>query len=120
MEPGNLEARVAALETQVRDLDGRVRGSERDAAAARVLAGAADRDVSEIRGELRDFRRATTASFSALRDDMNDLRDDMNARFEQVNNGFTEMRGRFDATAAGQQHIVELIRGLIGEQRGNS
>ncbi len=112
MEPGNLEARVAALETQVRDLDGRVRGSERDAAAARVLAGAADRDVSEIRDELRDFRRATIASFNALREDMND-------RFTQVNNGFAEMRGRFDATAAGQQHIVELIQGLIGEQGGN-
>ncbi|OBK86306.1 hypothetical protein A5649_20880 [Mycolicibacter heraklionensis] len=112
MEPGNLEARVAALETQVRDLDGRVRGSERDAAAARVLAGAADRDVSEIRDELRDFRRATIASFNALCEDMND-------RFTQVNNGFAEMRGRFDATAAGQQHIVELIQGLIGEQGGN-
>lgn len=113
MEPGNLEARVAALETQVRDLDGRVRGSERDAAAARVLAGAADRDVSEIRDELRDFRRAAVASFNALREDMND-------RFEQVNNGFAEMRGRFDATAAGQQHIVELIQGLIGKQGGTS
>ncbi|MGV0746841.1 hypothetical protein [Mycolicibacter minnesotensis] len=113
MEPGNLEARVAALETQVRDLDGRVRGSERDAAAARVLAGAADRDVSEIRDELRDFRRAAVASFNALREDMND-------RFEQVNVGFMEMRGRFDATAAGQQHIVELIQGLIGKQGGTS
>jgi len=113
MEPGNLEARVAALEIQVRDLDGRVRGSERDAAAARVLAGAADRDVSEIRGELRDFRRATIASFNVLREDMN-------ARFAQVDNGFMEMRGRFDATAARQQHIVELIQGLIGEQGGTS
>lgn len=113
MEQGNLEARVAELETQVRDLDGRVRASERDAAAVRVLAGAADRDVPEFRDELRDFRRATSASFNALREDMN-------ARFEQVNVGFMEMRGRFDATAAGQQHIVELIQGLIGEQGGTS
>nr|WP_046287097.1 hypothetical protein [Mycobacterium sp. UM_NZ2] len=120
MEPGNLEARVAALETQVRDLDGRMRASERDAAAARVLAGAADRDVSEIRGELRDFRRATIASFNALREDMNDLRAEMNARFAQVDNGFMEMRGRFDATAAGQQRIVELIQGLSSEQGGTS
>ncbi|MGB2919671.1 MAG: hypothetical protein WBC15_05560, partial [Mycobacterium sp.] len=43
-------------------------------AAARVLAGAADRDVGEIRGEIRDFRRATTASFNAMRQDFVDLR----------------------------------------------
>ena len=56
MEPGNLEPRVTALENQVRDLAGRVQASEQDAAAARVLAGAADRDVCALSGELRDFR----------------------------------------------------------------
>ncbi len=68
MESGDLEPRVAALEEQVRDLTSRVRSSEQDSAAARILAGAADRDVSEIRGEIRDFRRATSASFNAMRD----------------------------------------------------
>ena len=48
MEPGNLESRVTALEHQVRDLSGRVQASEQDAAAARVLAGAADRDVGAL------------------------------------------------------------------------
>jgi uncharacterized small protein (DUF1192 family) len=38
-QPENLEARVAALETEVRRLGERVRRSEQDAAAARVLAG---------------------------------------------------------------------------------
>lgn len=56
MQPENLEAHVTALEVRVRDLTGRVRASEHDAAAARVLAGAADRDVTEIRDELREFR----------------------------------------------------------------
>lgn len=37
--PDDLEARVAALETQVRELSERVRASEQDAAAARVLTG---------------------------------------------------------------------------------
>jgi len=46
-------------------------------------------DVSEFRGELRDFRRATTASFNALRQDFVDLR-------THVDNGFIEMRGKFD------------------------
>lgn len=49
--PEDLERRVSALEDQVRDLAERVRSSEQDAAAAaRVLAGGADRDVAEIRG----------------------------------------------------------------------
>ena len=121
MEPGNLESRVTALEHQVRDLSGRVQASEQDAAAARVLAGAADRDVGALSGELRDFRAdtrdfradtaanfdalraSTTASFNALREDFVDLRD-------HVDRGFSEIRGKLDATAAGQQQIVDLLQ----------
>ena len=98
----------------------RLQAVEQDAAAARVLAGAADRDVSEIRAEIRDFRGDTTASFNALRQDFVDLRTHVDRRFEkvdrgfeQVDRGFAEMRGRLDATAAGQQRIVELIESLI-------
>ena len=133
MESGDLEPRVSALEQQVRDLTGRVQGSVHDAAAARVLAGAADRDVSEFRGELRDFRYATTTSFNSLRQDFVDLRQDfvnlrqgfasfrehVDRRFEQVDQGFTEMRGKFDAAAAGQQQIVDLIQTVINDQRRN-
>ena len=68
------DPRVAELERQVRELDRRVRSSAQDAAAARVLAGGADRDVAEIRGEIRDFRPATTSSFNAMRADFTDLR----------------------------------------------
>jgi hypothetical protein len=121
VEPDGLEARVE--ETHVQELDRRVRASERDAAAARVLAGAADRDVTEFRGELRDFRQATTTSFNALREDMTDLRTEMNERFaqvderfDQVDNGFIEMRGKLDATAAGQQQIVDILHRLIANQ----
>ena len=67
MEPGNLEPRVTALEHQVRDLASRVQASEQDAAAARVLAGAADRDVGALGKVLRDFRTDTAANFDALR-----------------------------------------------------
>jgi chromosome segregation ATPase len=126
VEPQNIEARVAALETQVRELAERVRASEQDAAAARVLAGAADRDVTEFRGQLRDFRQATVASFNALREDMRDLRADMNdrfarvdERFTRVDNGFIEIRGKLDAAAAGQRQIVELIQALIADQGEN-
>lgn len=112
----DLEPRVEALEREVRELAGRVRESERDAAAARVLAGAADRDVGEIRGELRDFRHATTASFNALRQDFVDLREHVDGRFKQVDQGFTEMRGKFDAAAAGQQQIVDLLQSIISSR----
>lgn len=70
--------------------------------------------------ELRDFRRATVASFNALRADMNDGFRRVDEKFAQVDNGFIEMRGKFDAAAAGQQHIVDLIQGLIGGQGGRS
>lgn len=106
MASDDLEPRVEALEDQVRDLTARVRATEHDAAAARVLAGGADRDVGEIRGELRDFRQATTASFNAMRQDFVDLRD-------QVDRGFAEMRGKLDATAAGQRQIVDLLQTMI-------
>ena len=60
--------------------------------------------------------RDGTASLNALRADQSDLRRDVSQRFDQVDKGFIEMRGKFDATAAGQQHIVELLEGLIGNQ----
>jgi len=112
VESGDLESRVGALEEQVRDLKGRVQGSEQYAAAARVLAGAADRDVSEFRGEIRDFRQTTTASFNTLRQDFVDLR-------THVDNGFTETRGKFDVMASGQQQIVDLLHTIITDQGHN-
>ena len=129
MESGDLEPRVEALENQVRDLTARVQMSQQDAAAARVLAGAADRDVSEFRAEIRDFRNATTASFNAMRQDFVDLRQDfvdlrqdfaeLRGEFgelrDHVDSGFVEMRGKFDATAAGQQQIVDLLNGIISK-----
>ena len=112
MESGDLEPRVEALENQVRDLSGRVRRTEQDAAAARVLAGAADRDVGELRGEIRDFRSATTASFNAMRQDFVDLRD-------HVDKGFAEMRGRFDGTAAGLQQVAQLLDAVLKDRHND-
>ncbi|MGD9618313.1 MAG: hypothetical protein AB7G47_11775 [Mycolicibacterium sp.] len=109
MESDDLEPRVSALEHQVRDLTGRVDANRQDAAAARVHAGAADRDVGEIRGELRDFRQATAAGFNAMRQDFVDLRQD-------VDRGFTEMRSKFDVAAAGQRQIVALLQTMIADR----
>jgi|SRR5882757_997246 len=107
-QPDNLEARVTAPETEVQHLADRVRHSEQDAAAARVLAGGADRDVAEIRGEIRDFRQATTSSFNATREDLTDIRGEMQQ-------GFIEMRGKLDAAGAGQHQIVNLLNTIIGQ-----
>ena len=74
-----------------------------------MLAGAADRGVTALLGEVREVRQATVATFNALREDFSDLR-------MQVDRGFTEMRGKLDAAAAGQQQIVELIQDLIANQ----
>lgn len=111
MASEDLEARLTALEDRVADLAGRVRNAEQDAAAARVLAGGADRDVTEIRSEIRDFRTATVSSFNAMREDLTDLR-------TQLHDGFTEMRGKLDATAAGQAQIVTLLSTLIDREPG--
>ncbi len=85
---------------------------------ARVLAGGANRDVAEIREEIRDFRQATMSSFNGMREDLTDLRTRVGDGFAQVDRGFTEMRGKLDATAAGQQQTVHLLNTLIAQQGG--
>ena len=125
MEPGNLESRVTALEHQVRDLSGRVQASEQDAAAARVLAGAADRDVGALSGELRDFRSdtagnfkalraSTTASFNAIREDFVDLRNHMDQGFAKVDQEFAKVDREFTKI---NQEFAKVDRGFT-EIRG--
>ena len=105
-EPDDLEPRVAALENDVRRLSDEVRRTREDAAAARVLAGGADRDVGELGAELRDFRQATISTMNAMRDDMTSLSG-------RVDLAVTEMRGRLDAAATGQQQIADMLRTLL-------
>jgi hypothetical protein len=40
---------------------------------------------------------------------------EIRGRFTEVHNGFTEMRGRLDAAAAGQQQIADLLNTLISQ-----
>ena len=116
MAQDDLEGRVNSLEVAVTDINRRLRSTQQEAAAARVLAGAADRDVAEIRAEIRDFRQATVASFNSLREDFVDLRTRVESGFELVDRGFAEIRGKFDATATGQRRIVDLIETLIDQR----
>ena len=83
---------MAALETQLRALADRMRHSEQDAAAARVLAGGADRDVTDLGVKVDANRKAINA-----------LGEQTAARFDRleqrVDNRFAEIRGKLDAAA---------------------
>jgi hypothetical protein len=105
--------RIAALEARVSELGQRVRRSEQDAAAARVLAGGADRDVTEMSAEIRGFREQSTRVLNAMREDLTDLRSQVDDGLAEMRNGFTEMRGKLEAAADGQQQIVGLLNTLI-------
>ncbi|MEV3963141.1 hypothetical protein AB0M34_19955 [Nocardia sp. NPDC050193] len=133
-EKGNFEDRLSALESEMGDIKQRLQRSEKDAAAARVLAGGADRDTSELRIELREFREqnmrlhnATRADIADIRGDITEIRGDitdirgelgqLNGRVDTLT---LEMRSKFDMLTAGQQQIVNLITlaldGKGGEQ----
>jgi len=109
---------VSALEEQVRELDERVRHSRQDAAAARVLAGGADRDVTEIRREGREFREQNNRVLNAVREDLTDLSSRVDSLSSRVDSGFTEMRGKFGAAAAGQEQIAGMLSVLIAREDG--
>ncbi len=100
---------MVALEARVAELSQEAQAARQDAAAARHLAAANDRDVAEIRDELHAFRHAATSSLNATREDLADLRG-------EALRGFAEMRGRLDQAAAGQEQIVQLLNTLIERQ----
>jgi hypothetical protein len=58
--------------------------------------------VAEVPGEIRNFRRATAASFNAMRSDLTDLQ-------TEVRTGFTQVRGQLDGAAAGLEQISSLL-----------
>ena len=53
-----------------------------------------------------------------MHEDLTDLRSRVDDGLADMRNGFTEMRGKLDAAAAGQEQIVGLLNTLItGEDR---
>jgi hypothetical protein len=118
--PSDLEARVIALEARLEEVAA-------DAAAARHLAAARDRDLADLGVKVDANRKAinalgeqTAARFDRLEGKMDAGFAKVDARFAKVDAGFTEIRGRLDATAAGQQQIVNLLDALIAKQDGLS
>ena len=112
----DLEARVTAWETQMAQVAA-------DAAAARHLAAANDRDLSSLSAKVDAHRAAINAlgvQTAARFDRMDQRFDGMDERFgrtdrridgleSEMRAGFAEMRGKLDQTTAGLQQIITLL-----------
>lgn len=107
----DLEPRVTALEHQMTELREHVTHAADDAAAARVLAGGADRDVSEVRAELRAHRR----SLNALGQTQAETRRAVRELQGEVRELQGEVRAGFAMTGAGFAAIAERLDRAIGE-----
>lgn len=138
-EPDDLEERVSALEGQVESLTTRVRRSEQDAAAARVLAGGADRDVADLGGEVRELRSEIRELGSEIRElgsglgelgvEASQFRDQNNRLHNATREDLADLRGQVrdfradvDARFARVDDNFIGIRGLLdgaaaGQQR---
>lgn len=125
MPEDDIPERVTALEAEMDRVREELTTVRADAAAARVLAGGADHDVANVRGELR----ARTRAISALHDDQVALRQEMrrgfaqvDRRFEQVDRNFAqvdrnfaEVERQFATVRTGLQQIVGLIERITPE-----
>jgi outer membrane murein-binding lipoprotein Lpp len=105
-EPGDdLEARLSRLEDDVSV-------SRADAAAARVLAGGADRDISDVRTELR----AHTQVLNALREtqvEQGRHLSRLDAKVDQLDASVDQLTGKVDQAlgmlGTGMAQIVALL-----------
>ncbi|MGI5127194.1 hypothetical protein ACQEVB_10320 [Pseudonocardia sp. CA-107938] len=113
----DLEARVAALEADVRAV-------RQDAAAARVLAGGADRDVSAFAARLdaqrkllqalRETQIEHTARLDSLEQRFGNLEQRVGGLEQKVDQGFDSMREVNAKVLAGQTEILTLLRRAEG------
>lgn len=147
--PGDapLEERVANLELEVGRLRERVLATESglstaaaDSSATRTLAAGADRDVSEVRAELRAHLQALNALRETQREMGHQIREldqrmergfaavnaefavvganfaTVEANFATVEANFATVETKFATVKAGIDEIAELLRGR--EERG--
>jgi chromosome segregation ATPase len=106
----DLEARVTALEEQVRQ-------SREDATAARVLAGAADRDVSEFKqllnalirttGALRETQVEDHRDIATLKTDVTYLKTEVGSLRADMTSGFTKVNIGMDRMAQLLQQVID-------------
>ena len=99
----DIETRVAILEREVVRLREQVAFGSSDAAGARVLAASADRDVSEVRAELR----AHTRALNALRETQLDQDRRITGLDQKMTEGFAML-------GTGMAQITALLTGKSG------
>jgi hypothetical protein len=125
-QPSEIEARLSAVEARVEE-------AAADAAAARHLAAARDRDLADLAVKVDANRKAinalgvqTAARFDGLERKVDegfaDVRSEMRAgfaavddKFGTIDDRFLEVRGLLDQTAAFQEHTARLLDRLIAQ-----
>ncbi|MGH3683607.1 MAG: hypothetical protein ACRDQ9_00600 [Pseudonocardiaceae bacterium] len=113
MPDSNLESRLDRLEHEVTRL-------REDVASARALAALADRDVAELRTEMRAYHKV----LNALREtqleqgqQIDVLRQEMRQEIKELRQ---EMRGGFAMQSTGMAQITALLTTIAGPERGGS
>lgn len=114
--PEELENRLGAVERDVSELRRQTTLAAADSAAARVLAAGADRDVSEVRAELR----AHTGALNALRQTQIEMAhtieridDRLGGVEERLGGVETQMHG-VDQRLGGVQHTMTTGFATLG------
>ncbi|WP_072480998.1 hypothetical protein [Amycolatopsis australiensis] len=98
----DLEARVSALEAQARQ-------ARQDATAARILAGAADRDVSEF----KQGQNALIRSIGALRETQLEDHERLTDLEVKVDNLDAKVDSGFTKVNIGVEQISRLLQQVI-------
>lgn len=106
-----LEARVSALEAEVRLI-------REDVAAARILAGGADRDVAALSAKI-DMHKALLDALRETQIEQGQKLDALKIRLDglesRLNGLEREMRSGFAKLAVGQSEILALLNRLISQ-----
>ena len=95
------------LEQEVERLRARLADAGGDAAAARLLAGGADRDVAEVRAEFR----ALTRLLNSLRETQVEDHERLVSLEVETRAGFASVNAEFANVNAGLAQIVTLLSG---------
>ena len=102
--PAEFDARLSAVESRMEQIAADAAAAVSDAAAARHLAAARDRDLADLTIKVDANRQAINALGVQTASRFDHLEQRMDA-------GFAEMRAKFDQTSAGMAQIVELLTG---------
>ena len=105
----DLELRFTKLEHEVTRL-------REDVASARALAALADRDVAELRTEMRGYRQV----LNALRETQLEQGQQIDELRQEIGGLRTEMREGFAIQATGMAQITALLTTIAGSEHGGS